>query len=477
MALLTGAASWLSLDLAAQLRAHIALLLAAGLLWAASLALLDAEPRAPEPARPRLIAWIFLVALCLRLPGWLLPPRHSDDVYRYLWDGAVARAGLDPYGGPPLDGRYAALRADPAAGALAARVNHPQLPTIYPPAAQLAFRLAPDLRAWRLLVAIGDGAIICLLLHLCRRRGLDPRWACAWAWSPLCAVELAQSAHMDVLAIAPLLGAVALLRRPALAGALVAAATLAKPLGAAVLPAALRGPGRRRFALGAAAGAAALLLPFWRSGAGVLGSLGEYGRRWRGNDGAFALLQGAIELVVDRLYRPPRFPPWEPWRWPRLARLVTGRARDTVFPDELAAFLARGITLTLLAGLALWLLRRRPSSAPQRGPVAAAPGGEADPGASALVLVLAYLLLTPVLHPWYALFALALCPLCPALAPPAIALALLAPLAYLPLGGWLSGGAWVEPAWTRALEHGAAWLLLLRSLPMALITPRGGPRI
>lgn len=129
-----------------------------------------------------------------------------------------------------------------------------------------------------------------------------------------------------------------------------------------------------------------------------------------------------------------------------MAQAGTGHHRtrsDTVFPDELAAVLARAAVAAILLGLGLWLVR---GSLRWLGPAE-----------GALVFTGASLLLTPVLHPWYLLWALALCPLWPAAAPPVLVLCALAPLAYLPLESWLTGGGWHEPTWARFLQHGAAW--------------------
>ena len=102
--------------------------------------------------------------LALRVPAWMAPPAHSDDVYRYLWDGKVQRAGINPYRFAPDAVELTALR-----DADWARINNRQLPTIYPPLAEAAFAAAPSLGAWKLLVALADLAVALLLLCRARR--------------------------------------------------------------------------------------------------------------------------------------------------------------------------------------------------------------------------------------------------------------------------------------------------------------------
>lgn len=534
---------------ARPLRAHFAaqlgLWLLAGGVWLLALwALARATPLPPgSRGERRALLWLWAIALLLRAPALVLPVGHSDDVYRYLWDGAVQQAGHSPYAGPPDAAEYAPVRA--AHPELPARLNHRELPTIYPPVAQLFFRAhaalsaaAPDIavhvtrrpvekdrreqsaagggavvsaagegtghspvepvppallsavRRWKALVVAADLLVLALLIGLCRGEGRDGRWAAVWGAAPLSAVELAYNGHLESLGLLPLLLALRIWQRAGWAlpgrgrcgacarsdaaaddgrrtladaqrrggrdlvvagaiGALVALAMLVKPIAGAVLPAVRGRPRRVLLALigGGVLAAALAALPY--GGRGLLPpSLGEYGRRWRSNDGAYAILQAGAEAVVRVVYRPPYS---LPWRLPRLAHLVTGRDRETVWPDELAAALARAGVLLALAALAARGLRWR-LTPPRLG----------------LLLLLGYQLLTPVLHPWYELWPLALAALWPRLLPPVVVMAALSPLAYLPLPDYLAGRGFHEAVWPRLVQHGAGWLALLfawRRLP------------
>ena len=446
-----------------RLPLHLALLVGAGLLWALAIALLPRLRRGRGEA-----AVLVAIALLVRLPAWLAPPAHSSDVWRYAWDGRVLRAGINPYRFAPTDPALAPLREGatptegdragperptPVDGPLFARLNHRDLPTIYPPGAQLAFLLAaslplPALAGIKLVLGAADLGVLAALIALLRLRRGDVRAAAAWGWSPLVAVELGQNAHLDAL---PLLAATAALlaweaRRPALAGLLLGAATATKLVTAPLLL-----PLRSARAwVAATAVMLALALPFvvgpWGAGARVAGSTGEFARRWRGNDGAFALLQAGAERLACRAIVAADGTPCAPLdlrRHPSLARAITGRdSRTAVYPDELAGFAARSLVALAIAALAIALAVRR-----------------APPETAMEWLLGALVLLTPALHPWYATW---LVPLVALRRRPAwIALAALAPLGYVPLAGWLAGGPWRDPIWTRAVEHGAAWTLLL----------------
>ena len=171
-----------------------------------------------------LLAAMIGLGLALRLV--LLPstPAIEDDVYRYLWDGAVVNAGINPYAHAPSAVVLGTVGGDDGAmlrrlaaesGDIIGRVNHPQLRTIYPPAAQAAFALAHmvapwSLGAWRGVVLAFDLATLGLILALLAALGRSPLWAALYWWNPLVVRELFNAAHMDGLILPFLLGAVLL---------------------------------------------------------------------------------------------------------------------------------------------------------------------------------------------------------------------------------------------------------------------------
>ena len=109
----------------------------------------------------RAVPLIIAGAIVLPVVAGLGPPRSSDDLYRYMWDGRVQAAGIDPYRFAPAAPDLVGLRDDelwPArsawcvpAGAVdeatgepltpgCTLINRPWVHTIYPPAAQWIFR-------------------------------------------------------------------------------------------------------------------------------------------------------------------------------------------------------------------------------------------------------------------------------------------------------------------------------------------------
>src|SRR5450631_1536145 len=85
----------------------------------------------PEQMRPVSLVALLVLAAVVRIPFVLLSPVLSDDVWRHRWDGRVAAAGIDPYRFAP-----AGLADSPFADRDFAKINHPEVPTVYGPVAQ-----------------------------------------------------------------------------------------------------------------------------------------------------------------------------------------------------------------------------------------------------------------------------------------------------------------------------------------------------
>ena len=94
LGLLMTAGAWLlgGLGPLAARGGDLALLLAAQVvLYGAALIVARRGGGAP------VVALVLGLGLVMRLPLVAAPPRLSDDIYRYGWDGRVARAGVNPY--------------------------------------------------------------------------------------------------------------------------------------------------------------------------------------------------------------------------------------------------------------------------------------------------------------------------------------------------------------------------------------------
>jgi len=226
------------------------------------------------------------------------PPLLSDDLFRYLWEGHAVLAGHDPLYTSPSE----LMALDPAlAPEIGPQVNHPELPSVYPPLAMGWFAL---------LVALGGTVAVAQLattvadvVTVWALHRLDARGAWLYALLPLPVVESAVGAHIDVpAATLATLGLVALRREGHRWGwAWLVAGALTKLFPLVLLPTAwrrLRGSARWLAPVTAIAVSALLLLPFLRLAwpAGVV----AYGTRWSFN----GLLHLPLSYVLGAGARP-----------------------------------------------------------------------------------------------------------------------------------------------------------------------------
>jgi hypothetical protein len=227
--------------------------------------------------RRRALYLILATAALARLLLVFAPP-VSTDIYRYVWDGRVQAAGINPYRYRPADPEVAFLRDRQ----IFPRINRAaSAVTIYPPVAQAIFlgvtRISERVTVMKAAMVGAEAAAIAALLALLRRRGLPPTRVLFYAWHPLPLFEFAGSGHIDAAAIALMLLACLLADRhqPVAAGALLAAAVLVKFFPAVIAPALYR---RWDWRLPAAllALVIALYLPYLGVGRGVLGFLPGY---------------------------------------------------------------------------------------------------------------------------------------------------------------------------------------------------------
>lgn len=230
-----------------------------------------------------------------------LPPRADDDIHRYVWDGRLQRLGYNPYTVVPSDPAVARLHTPETR-----TLNNPDLPSLYPPGAQLFFRTVTAIDestfAFRVAFVICDFAISLVLLDLLRTTGRAAHLVLAYAWNPLLAIEVAGSGHIDIVgALLLVISAAALARTVRQAARLsgrtlctsIAALTFGLAVAVKFLPVVLLPlywkRVRIRDAVLSAAVVALLYVPFLNHGRVPLGSLGTYVTGFRFNGPVFAV--------------------------------------------------------------------------------------------------------------------------------------------------------------------------------------------
>lgn len=362
-------------------------------------------------------AVILGVALLLRLMFLFAPPQLSDDIYRYLWDGATMLNGASPYAAAPSAAKQVPRELAP----VLPLVNHPHHVTIYPPAAQLVFAAGAatggGITGLKGVLVLFDLALCGLLILLLNRLGLPSRHAVLYAWNPLPVLEIAASGHVDGAGMFFFIAACCLLvKEPAgaprkapylLAGALLAFSGLVKLFPLVFFPALLLlvPAGRRRHFSGAFLGTAMLLLaPFFPHLANLAGTLNSYARHWEFAGFAFGNLRGLTGSgTAARMILGGVFLLYLLFRYGSLRREM-GRQKVAVQEDTAAT-----------GRLAL---------------------------AACYDITMAFLLLTPTLQPWYALALAALLPL--AAGPAGIVLCWAVLLTYRVQIPYFILGQWLE---------------------------------
>ena len=247
------------------------------------------------PTFPRRVVVIGLaLAAVWHIQFLRVPAGADDDVHRYVWDGRLQRLGYNP---------YLVVPSDPAAKALhtpeTRTLNNPDLPSPYPPGAQLFFRAVTAIQestfALKIAFVVREFAIVCVLLDVLRWNRRGAHLVLAYAWSPLLAIEVAGNGHIDIVGALLLLVSAAALGRRWRATAAVAfgLAVAVKLLPIVLLPVYWKRVRIRDAAL-AAALVGLLYVPFLNHGRVPIGSLATYVQNWRFNGPVFAMLDHVV---------------------------------------------------------------------------------------------------------------------------------------------------------------------------------------
>ena len=224
------------------------------------------------------LAIIIGVAVCVRVVAFVQRPLLSTDIYRYVWDGRVQAAGVNPYRYVPADPALAPLR-DPTIYPMINRADYAH--TAYPPVAQafflLATRLADSINAIKLALIAGEIVTLLAILRLLKRFGRARSDMVGYLWHPLAIWEIANAGHIDALICTLTVTALLALveGRRLLGVALAACGVLVKPYMLALMPAFWR-PWDWRAPLLVILIIAALYAPYLSVGAAVIGFVPGY---------------------------------------------------------------------------------------------------------------------------------------------------------------------------------------------------------
>ncbi len=386
------------------------------------------------------LVFIIAVAVALRVILFASDLIQENDVYRYVLDGQVLLHGGNPYEFSPLEvsemGTPAlreSLAAEDAQTVLN-RIGYPSIPTVYPPAAQLAFAAGSAVGGWnwigqRVVFTLVDLLVIGVLVYLLKLFSVPSYWLILYVWNPLVLKEVTNSTNLDILVALFIILLVIGISRFCSTGSKVWIGFAALSWGLAVLakvyplilgPACLiwlykRGKKLEEPVLFGGIGTAVIILglvPFFGIGAIQLTEgIVTYASDWRMNEGAFA--------VFSWLFSNPRMTSWA------VIALVA-----IVLP-----LLHRERTVDAFVRVIQWIL-------------------------------LVWFLLLPAVFPWYAIPLAGLLVLSPGsrTAVPLVVLSGAVVLYYLSFFYDYRGyqSEWWD--WTRLIEHALIWGSILISL-------------
>ncbi|VAX26632.1 hypothetical protein MNBD_NITROSPINAE05-1293 [hydrothermal vent metagenome] len=337
-----------------------------------------------KPDSPNALWCIVLLGLIFR--GVIFPAHQiqEDDVYRYLWDGKVFAHGINPYKYAPEEtNNYLDFKIKDAKGFMAhyteqereeldllnslkweseaalttlERVNHAEVPTIYPPMAQFIFRgvatLKPDsIWAMRLAFLIFDLAALYFIVQILGTLGKNKNLCLIYFWSPLVIKETYNSTHLDILGITFLCAAIHYLirHRHILANLLLVFSVLVKFYPVILLPFFLERAAQKNklsnkpvwttpFFLLLMFGVVTALcyLPFLSSGLKTFEGLKTFSIYWQSNDSLFSLLVYFFGDVLN-----------------------LQAIEQTIFSNDLPTFLSKATVALVLSGTIATLLFRK----------------------------------------------------------------------------------------------------------------------
>lgn len=157
---------------------------------------------------------VFL-AILIRLACFFQEPLLSDDYYRFIWDGALTHAGINPATFTPRE-----ITNHPdwlkAPDAFFNKLNSPDYYAVYPPAAQAIFHLSFLVNGWniqghilflRSLLFLADLIILGLLWRLLKQKNLPEKRILLYGLNPLIVLEFTGNLHFDGMMIMGLLAA------------------------------------------------------------------------------------------------------------------------------------------------------------------------------------------------------------------------------------------------------------------------------
>lgn len=167
--------------------------------------------------------WIFIAGLLVRIALLVAVPNWSDDYPRFLWDGELVKMSQNPYLETPENWlKNNSERVNPYLENLFELMNSPEYYSVYPPLNQGIFYLAAavansdipsGILALRTLLILGEVGVFFLLLLLFDLLNLSSRKLILYWLNPLVILEITGNLHFEGLVLLLLLASLFALSR------------------------------------------------------------------------------------------------------------------------------------------------------------------------------------------------------------------------------------------------------------------------
>ena len=358
---------------------------------------------------------IIILGLLFRIS--ILPAQQiqEDDVYRYLWDGKVFANKINPYKYAPSEvHEFKELKIQhpeiyyeiydekmeieleklsdlkwktPKSIKYLERVNHPSVPTIYPPMAQYVFAavhfIQPDsIFAIRIAFLIFDLLTLCFIIGILNKLKLNRNFCVIYFWCPLIIKETFNSTHLDIIGISFLCGSIYYLicHRHYLATFFLALGFLGKLYPAILFPLYLKFFFKNSLKQGLIPWLIPFInlglficvvilgyTPFMGIGLEMLEGLKEYSLYWQSNDSIFACLVFIFKKLLGDL------------------------STIAVLSNSLPVFLSKLTVVFILIGTLAWILLKGDSLVEEPRKILK----------HFFILMALVFLLSPIQNPWY----------------------------------------------------------------------------